>query len=249
MKLEYFPMLRFFLFAALIILIAGCGSGGSNISGSSTSATSSTSSDGTGALTAKLVWNGNSGSSLGKVLALPVDVANVRITVSAGTGPAMSDVVGTFTAASGGGTLSGILAGSGRTVKAEGLDAGGTALYRGTVSVDIVAGKVNDAGTINMSLIDIIPPVTTASKTDGTPTIVTLAANEPATIYYTTNDTDPTIGSTSGIYDGVTGVSFSVTDTTMPVRFFAVDTAGNPESPHKSYNIITGSVTATIVFP
>jgi|SRR6185369_7301893 len=233
MKSAYFPILRsFFLFAALMFMVAGCGGSGSSMS--------STPNDGTGALTAKLVWNDKSGSSRGKVLALPVGVVNVRITVSAGTGPAMSNVVGTFTAVSGGGTLSGIPAGSGRTVKAEGLDGSDTALCQGTVSVDIIAGKVNDAGTITMSLIDIIPPVTTASKTDGAPPTVTLVANEPATIYYTTNDTDPT--TSSNVYSGI----IPITDVTKPVKFFAVDTAGNTETPFKSFSIITGSLTVQV---
>src|SRR6185369_8017997 len=133
-----------------------------------------------------------------------------------------------------------IPAGSGRTVKAEGLDAGGTALYRGPVSVDIIAGKLNDAGTINISLIDIIPPVTTSSKTDGAPPTVTLVANEPATIYYTTNNTDPT--TSSNVYSG----SITITDVTNPVKFFAVDTAGNTETPFKSFSVITGSLTVQV---
>jgi len=78
----------------------------------------------------------------------------------------------------------------------------------------------------SFTTIDPVPPVTTASPSGGTyssPQSVTLAANEPATIYYTTNGATPTIA--SPVYSGPIPVSVSTT-----LKFFALDTAGNSEA-------------------
>jgi peptidoglycan/xylan/chitin deacetylase (PgdA/CDA1 family) len=68
-------------------------------------------------------------------------------------------------------------------------------------------------------------PITTATPPGGTYTsaqLVTLAANKPATIYYTTNGTTPTQSST--VYS--TPISISSTTT---LKFFAKDSNGNLE--------------------
>ncbi len=74
---------------------------------------------------------------------------------------------------------------------------------------------------------DTVAPVTTAGPIPGTysaiPVSVTLAANEPATIYYTIDGSTPTTG--SAVYAG----PVSVADTTI-IQYFAVDTAGNAET-------------------
>jgi len=74
--------------------------------------------------------------------------------------------------------------------------------------------------------LDTIAPITTAGPIPGnysaTPVSITLTANEPATIYYTTNGTTPTLA--SPVYTGA--ISTAVTTT---VKYFAVDTAGNTE--------------------
>jgi hypothetical protein len=84
-------------------------------------------------------------------------------------------------------------------------------------------------GLLSVSIVNIIidttPPVTTAVPAGGiyrTAQEVTLSANEPATIYYTTNGAEPTTG--SPIYS----VPVSVTSNTT-LKFFAVDTAGGAE--------------------
>jgi hypothetical protein len=73
---------------------------------------------------------------------------------------------------------------------------------------------------------DTTPPVTTATPGGGTytsPQTVTLTANEPATIFYTTNGTTPT--TSSAVYS--TPLSIPATTT---LKYFAVDTTGNVEA-------------------
>jgi len=73
---------------------------------------------------------------------------------------------------------------------------------------------------------DVTAPTTTASPLGGTYTSaqsVTLTANEPATIYYTTNNSTPTTSST--VYSSPIPISATTT-----LKFFAKDTAGNPET-------------------
>jgi hypothetical protein len=73
---------------------------------------------------------------------------------------------------------------------------------------------------------DTTAPITTASPSGGTynsPQQVSLNANEEATIYYTTDGSDPTTSSTE--YSS----SISI-PTTTTLKFFAVDLAGNIET-------------------
>jgi hypothetical protein len=75
---------------------------------------------------------------------------------------------------------------------------------------------------------DTTPPVTTASHAGGsyaTPQTITLTANEPAVIYYTTNGLDPTISATKRIYTGPLTLSISTT-----LKYYAQDLAGNNET-------------------
>jgi FtsP/CotA-like multicopper oxidase with cupredoxin domain len=77
-------------------------------------------------------------------------------------------------------------------------------------------------------ILDTTPPITTFTPVTGsysaTPVVVTLATNEPATIYYTTDGSTPTTA--SSVYLG----PISLTQTTT-LGFMAVDTAGNAELP------------------
>ena len=85
---------------------------------------------------------------------------------------------------------------------------------------------------------DTIAPVTTATPPGGfysTSQSVTLTANEPATIYYTTNGSIPTVSST--VY--TTAIPISATST---LKFFAKDIAGNIEAVKtQTYTINTSS--------
>ena len=87
-----------------------------------------------------------------------------------------------------------------------------------------------DTGGIAISLarvpVDTVPPATVASPGSGNyvnPLAVTLVANEPATIYYTTNGQDPT--ALSPVYTTPIPISAATT-----LKFFGVDTAGNREA-------------------
>lgn len=96
--------------------------------------------------------------------------------------------------------------------------------------------------------IDVTPPITTARPPGGiydSSQTVTLSTGEAATIYYTTNGSDPTTSSTR--YSSPLTIS-----STLTLKYFAVDTAGNREQLTTStYTIprfgnITGSVTDSI---
>jgi hypothetical protein len=87
---------------------------------------------------------------------------------------------------------------------------------------------------------DTTPPVTTASPLGGSypnAQTVTLTANEPATIYYTTDGTTPGVNST--VYTAPFPVLANTT-----VLYFAKDTAGNPEAV-KTQTYVIGSATDT----
>jgi chitobiase/beta-hexosaminidase-like protein len=87
-------------------------------------------------------------------------------------------------------------------------------------------------------------PVTTANprgKTFSSSFTVALTANEPATIYYTTNGVDPTTTSVNGT-NTVPNIPISTTTT---LKFFAVDSSGNKEAIKTETYTATGSITVT----
>lgn len=97
----------------------------------------------------------------------------------------------------------------------------------------LYAWAKDDAGNVSSSMsagttIDMMPPVVTASPKGGNLNFyasftVTLSANEPAGIFYTVDGSTPT--TSSAPYSG----AISITKTTT-LRFFGVDTAGNPSA-------------------
>ena len=76
-------------------------------------------------------------------------------------------------------------------------------------------------------VLDTVAPVTTAGPVPGdyvsTPVTVTLVSNEPSTIYYTIDGTDPNTG--SAVYTGAISILANTT-----IKYFGVDTAGNTET-------------------
>jgi subtilisin family serine protease len=114
------------------------------------------------------------------------------------------------------------------------------------------AGTENCAVTMNgitqvnatFTLLDLTPPVTTATPSGGTyasPQSVTLAANEPATIYYTTDGSTPTTASP------VCAAPIAIPVTTT-LKFFARDLAGNSETVRTATYIIDPSLPPTVQF-
>ena len=105
------------------------------------------------------------------------------------------------------------------------------------------AGNV-EAVKSQIYYIDTVPPVTTATPSGGTyvgPQVVTLSANEAATIYYTTDGSVPTTA--SAVYSGGITVLSGTTQTTL--KYFAVDTVGNVEAVKtETYNDVAATTTA-----
>jgi hypothetical protein len=86
-------------------------------------------------------------------------------------------------------------------------------------------GNWSSAYTATVTL-DTTPPITSASPPGGfydSTQFITVSANEPSTIYYTTNGTPPS--ESSSVYSSPIPIS-----ATTKLRFFAKDTAGNPEA-------------------
>lgn len=96
---------------------------------------------------------------------------------------------------------------------------------------------------------DTTAPTTTASPPGSVgfdpPARVTLTANEPATIYYTTDGTEPTAASRSGSSPlDVSGIT-----ATHPLRFYAVDDAANAEAVKSEAYTVDRAATLTITTP
>lgn len=210
MNAAYFILQRFFLLAALIFAVAGCGS------------SSSTANSDTGSIAAKLIWSGAESKTTAKTLYLtPAGVTNVRITVS-GTGisPAIFKNFAAVAGTAGSGTIDGIPIGTGRTITAWGMDNDGIIRYQGAVSgITINLGTANAPVEITMTA-----PITTATPAGGSPSyplsvrLATVTASEPATIYYTTNGNEPTTSSTNGTSPFDIQILGPAT-----LKFFAVD--------------------------
>jgi hypothetical protein len=98
---------KLFIMLALVI-VAGCGANNDG-----------TQSGSVGAITANLTWDAT-GKTAAKTLAFaPVGVTTVRIIISAAD---MTSIQKDSTAVSGSCTIAGVLAGTGRTLTAQGLD-------------------------------------------------------------------------------------------------------------------------------
>jgi hypothetical protein len=116
--------------------------------------------------------------------------------------------------AAGSGRIDGVPAGTGRTVKAEGLDKDGILRYKGSVTgIPVTAGAVTDAREIALSA-----PITTASPAGGSYSSaqsVTLTSNTPATIFYSTNLLNP-------FTNGGSQPTLSIPESTT-LHYYAID--------------------------
>ena len=110
-----------------------------------------------------------------------------------------------------------------------------------------VSGSDTGSGSVLFAVAaaDIIAPVTTATPVAGTYAAaqnVSLSANEPATVYYTTNGTTPT--TSSAVYSTAIPVA-----TTTTLKYFARDTAGNSAAVKTDiYTITTNKVHPTMTW-
>lgn len=105
-----------------------------------------------------------------------------------------------------------------------------------------LAGNVETVKSQVYTYFDATPPITTVSPVGGTyitPKTVSLTANEPATIYYITNGTTPTTG--SSVYSAPLTISATTT-----LKYFAKDGAGNIEAVKtQTYTIDSTAATTT----
>jgi peptidoglycan/xylan/chitin deacetylase (PgdA/CDA1 family) len=94
--------------------------------------------------------------------------------------------------------------------------------------------------TVDSSPADTTPPIVSASPPAGNynvPQSITLTANEPAVIYYTTNGADPNLSSSHG----TSPVSGIIIGSTGDLKFFGVDSANNTGSLVSAHYIISNN--------
>jgi hypothetical protein len=95
----------------------------------------------------------------------------------------------------------------------------------------VACGGTSDSDAGPPVITDTTPPYTSADPIGGlypAPQVVSLTANESATVYYTTDGFPPTVGGTT-TYSGQSPVSGILVDHDLALRFFSVDDAGNQE--------------------
>jgi hypothetical protein len=145
MRTNIISLLSVFIIASILTILGGCGGGTSN----TPTVTATATPDATGSIAVSLAWASNTKSTSKSVAALPSTVKTIRIIVSA-TG--MTSVQQNFDATTGSGTISGVTAGTGRTVTAEALDSTGSITHKGAAkNITVIAGKIADAGIITMN--------------------------------------------------------------------------------------------------
>jgi hypothetical protein len=141
----------------------------SSLAGSSTpTAPPSTS---TGSITVKFDWGSSAKTTCKTVGSAPTGVATVRIIIS---GSDITTALQTdFAAANGTGTIDGILAGTERTLTAQGINSSGMLTHQGTATnITILPGQTTNVGTVTM----IAAPTPEFTFTPATPVIGQTAA-------------------------------------------------------------------------
>ena len=169
MRTNIINSLKILAIITMIALLAGCSGSSSN-----TQADAGVSApQGSGSIAVALAWPQQQTAvkaTAKSVAAAPAGVATIRITVSA-TG--MTSLQQSFAAAAGTGTISGVTAGTGRTVTTEALDATGSITHKGSANnITVVAGQTADAGTITMNTVGASIVDTRQSKTFNATTVI-----------------------------------------------------------------------------
>ncbi len=189
----------------LCTLLSGCGSDGT---GSAVSGNQET-----GKIALQLVWDTGSKSTAKEVLSAPTGVGTVRVKVTA------IDITSTiqydFAAGTGSGTIDGILAGTGRTVTAQGLDLYGNVTYQGVVSdITVQAGQTTTVGPVTM-----IPAPTSAF------TFTPLSPTIGQTVTFTDTSAGTPTSWAWSFGDGTTSTSQNPTHTYATAGTFTVSLA------------------------
>jgi len=217
-------MKRFLWTFALILslcitafFVASCGSSGSD-------------SAGTGSIIVRAEWPDEGSGALNAESihrTAPAGVVTVRVIISA---PDMTTMQQDFQASAGSGTITGVPAGTNRTVTLQGLDSGGTVIYEGTVTnITVTAGQTTDAGTIIMNYVGTLaaPPNVVATPADGQVTI-SWDAVAGATDYNIYMDTVSGVSVTSySSLQNTTATSYTWSGLTNGTTYYFVVTAVN----------------------
>jgi hypothetical protein len=119
----------------------------------------------------------------------------------------------------------------------------GTTYYAAAVAIDS-SGNVAQSAPLQfttMGTLDVTEPATTTTPAAGSylgAQSVTLSADKPSTIYYTTDGSTPSTSSPQ--YNGPIPLAASKT-----IKFFAIDAAGNKEVPKAAQFLIQQAITAS----
>jgi formylglycine-generating enzyme required for sulfatase activity len=150
MKTAINIILNIILALTLTLFVTGCGD-----------SSTSTSDSGTGSIAAKLVWDADKDVAK-SVASAPSGVTTVRFIIS---GSGMSTIQQDFAASAGTGVIGGVLAGSGRTFMAQGLNSSGAVTHQGSKSgITVQAGQTYEAGAIVMTALAAAPAMPTGLK-------------------------------------------------------------------------------------
>lgn len=202
------------IFAVILaaVFLSGCGSGG----GSSSSSGSDT---GTGSIAFSVEWQQSSLSKSVSYLATSSDVC-VDYGIATVNGYVLDS--SNYQIASQGwqcsahsGTISNVSAGSGYTVRLEGLNSSGTVTWRGEVSgVSVSSGQTASAGTITMSYVGSDTTAPTVSSTSPANNATGVAINTAITATFSESMASSTINTdTFTLFDNGTNSYVSGTVT------------------------------------
>ena len=169
MSSRFFRLLSWVVLSLLLaMLVAGCTRSADTDEGNG---------GGTGGITARIVWPNQSSSLSITPLLHPGTVITIRAIV---TGPDMTAMEKDFVASTHEGSISGVPAGSDRTLVFQGLDVGSIPIFQGTsTGITVNTGATANAGVITMVGIGAAPPDVTGFAAAGGDGAVVLSWTNP----------------------------------------------------------------------